>query len=313
MVHAVRVVASLSFTVVLACSVTDVGTPSGVFPCETADECPDEQACVVGKCYAGNAPTVEIVTPEDEQAVPWTPGAEDIEVSVKIGGSNLELVDPASDADSVFGRGQIVLFVDEREVETLTFGSLASGVPTTVLVAPTPGAHRIRAEARFSDGKGYDNVEAVASRVFWFDDGNPWIAFKTPLPNQRFSFEEISIDVTVAVLNFEIVPAVGNTTQEGRGHAHLLFNKVFPDCEFDAVCRQDYIKVLAPLPPSESLTSVTVESTIPSSAAGAPTTLTAAISEINHTTFLNAADQPVWDTIPIVRIEAPAPEPDTDG
>lgn len=302
-----------AFSLLVACSVTDVGSPSGVFPCATADECPDGQACVVGKCYSGDAPTVDVVTPEDEQAVTWTPGAGDVEVAVKIGGSNLELVDPASDADSQFGSGQIVLFVDGQEVETLTFGSLASGVPTTVFVAPTPGAHRIRAEARFSNGMSYDNPQATASRLFWFADGNPWVAFKQPVPNQRFSFEEISIDVTVAVIDFEIVPAVGNTTQEGRGHAHLLFNKMFPQCEFDAICRQDYIKVLAPLPPSDSLTSVTVESTIPSSAAGAPTTLTAAISQINHTQFLNADSQPVWDTIPIVRVAEAAPDPDADA
>ena len=107
-------VAALCF--LFGCSVTDVGSPSGVFPCATADECPDGQSCVVGKCYSGDAPTLDVVTPEDEQAVDWTPGGDDVEVAVKIGGSNLELVDPASDADSQFGSGQVVFVSSDAAV-----------------------------------------------------------------------------------------------------------------------------------------------------------------------------------------------------
>jgi hypothetical protein len=311
MTTAVRVKALLSFVLVLACKVTDVGEPSGVFPCETADECPDGQACVVGKCFSGDAPTVEIVTPEDEQAFPYIAGTDTIDVMIKIGGSNLELVDAASDPDNEFGRGQIVVFVDGEERAELDFGSLASGVDLVTTLSNRPGPHRVSAQARFSNGQVYDNPEASGSRLFWLDDGNPWVGFKSPVPNQRFSFEEIEIDVTIAVLNFLIVPAVG-ASQPGVGHAHLLFNKPFPDCEFEGACRQDYIEVLAPLPPSEPLTSVSVPSGIPSSAAGADSTLTAAISQTNHDSFLNAAGQPVFETIPIVRVAEPAPEPDAE-
>lgn len=293
----------------LACSVTDVGEPSGVFPCETADECPDGQMCVVGKCYTGEPPTVEIVTPEDEQGFPYDAGGPaEIDVSIKIAGSNLDLIDPGSDPDSEFGQGQVVVFVDEVEVATLTNGSLASGVDLTAQMTNVPGPHRIRAEARFSDGQAYDNPGAQGARLFWIDDGNPWIGFKSPLPNQRFSFEEIEIDVTIAVINFGLVPAVGQMDMPGLGHAHLLYNKEFPDCGFVPACRLDYIKVLAPLPPSEPLTSVTVRSGISSAAAGADTTLSALLSQISHDEFLNPAGQPVWETIPIVRVAEPPPQ-----
>jgi len=316
MTYAVRVASSLPCVLVLACSVVDVGEPSGVFPCETADECPSGQSCVVGKCFAGDPPTVEIVTPEDEQAFPYVPGPDTpdtIDVSIKVSGANLELIDAASDLGNEFGRGQVVVFVDEEEVETLTFGSLASGVDLVASMANTPGPHRIRAEARFSSGQAYDNVEATGTRLFWIDDGNPWVGFKSPIPNQRFSFEEIEIDVTIAVINFLLVPTVGTDRYPDRGHAHLLFNKPFPDCEFDAACRGDYLEVLVPPAGSEPSTSVSVPSGIPSSAAGADSTLSAVISHNDHSSFLNSSGQPVFETIPIVRVAAPAPEPDTDG
>jgi len=299
--------ALLSVFAGFGCNVTEVGSPSGVFPCVTADECPPEQACVVGKCFAGAAPEVVVVNPEDEQAVPWTPGAGSVDVAVKVGGSGLELVDPASN-DNEFGSGNIVLFVDDVQVSTLTLGSLAAGVNTMVPVPAEPGPHRIKAEARFSNGTTYDNVEASSTRLFWFDDGNPWVAFKTPTPNQRFSYEEIEIEVSVAALNFAIVPPSTTAMPGNIGHAHLLFNKNnFPECADAPACYMDYLDVLAPTEPGP-FTNITQRSTLPSSAAGAPTTLTAHLTRTDHTSFMGPDGLPVWDTIPIVRVEAPAPD-----
>lgn len=301
-----RRLASCSIVLAMACNVTDLGSPSGVFPCVSAEECPPDQVCVVGKCFAGEAPEVVIVNPEDEQSVPWTPGGAPIDVTVKVGGGGLELVDPASN-DNEFGTGNIVLFVDDVQVATLTLGSLAAGVNATVPVPAEPGPHRIRAEARFSNGTTYDNVEAQGTRLFWFDDGNPWVAFKSPVPNQRFSFEEIEIEVSVAALNFGIVPASNMAGPGNLGHAHLLFNKNnFPQCADDPACYMDYLDVLAPTT-GGPFTNITQLSTIPSSAAGAPTTLTAHLAKVDHTSFMGPTG-PVWDTIPIVRIDAPAPD-----
>ena len=312
MTYAVRVAAPLSFVLALGCSVVDVGEPSGVFPCESADECPDGQACIVGKCYAGEPPTVEIVTPEDVQAFPLLGGpAERMDLAIKVSGSNLELVDAATDPDSEFGRGQVVVFVDDMEVAELTAGSLASGVDLMTTVANTPGPHRVRAEARFSNGQSYDNPEAIGSRLFFIDDGNAWVGFKEPIPNQRFSFEELDLDVTIAVINFTIIPAIGDDVA-GSGHAHLLYNKEFPMCAMDFGCRNDYIEVLAPPAGSEPTNSVTVRTSISSSAAGADTVLTALLSTVKHGEYLNNDGQPVFETIPIIRINAPAPDdPDT--
>jgi hypothetical protein len=313
MSYAVRVAASLPFVFALGCSVVDVGEPSGVFPCTVAEDCPDGQSCIVGKCFAGRAPTVEIVTPEDEQAFPYLMGGPDpgmLELNIKVSGSNLELVDAATDPDSEFGRGQIVVFVDGLEVAELTAGSLASGVDLMATVANTPGPHRVRAEARFSSGQSYDNPEAIGTRLFFIDDGNAWVGFKEPVPNQRFSFEEIDLDVTVAVINFDLIPAIGDDVP-GAGHAHLLYNKEFPMCAMDDACRLDYIEVLAPPPGSEPTSSVTVRSSISSSAAGADTVLTALLSTVRHGEFLNNDGQPVFETIPIIRINAPAPDVDT--
>jgi len=93
MVDAVRV-AALSLLLV-ACSVTDVGSPSGVFPCTTADECPDGQACVVGKCYAGDAPTVVIIPPEVAGTISTSGSVVRISVEMRENGTRVATVYPA--------------------------------------------------------------------------------------------------------------------------------------------------------------------------------------------------------------------------
>jgi hypothetical protein len=303
---------TISLGAATACSVTDVDpAPSGVFPCDTADDCPSGQSCVIGSCFEGDPPTVTIVRPEDEQPFLWESDVATTMVMVSISGSDFDLVDE-SDSEPEFGQGYVVLFVDDTEAAKITTGNLSAGVSVVVNVNNTPGVHRLRAEARFSDGRTYDNLSATSRRLYWLDDGFPHVGFKSPFPNDAFALPEHETLFTLAVLNFVLLPQFATPTQEASGHAHLLYNKSFPACGDDPTCVGDYTNVLDPEQGPTSNANVTV--TLPAAVEGAPTTLSLLLARPDHSHFTDANDSSVWDTIPIQRRDIPVPPPpETDG
>lgn len=287
----------------VGCSIEEIDPLlSGVFPCEASDDCPSSQACMLQKCRIEPAPEVLVLAPEAEAAIPIQ-GMGDVSVVITIGGANLDLVDPGSDLDADFGKGTVVVLVDDEEVAVLSSGEIATGVTFEVMVPPVPGAHRIRAVGRTSDGFIYDNDEAEGRRLFWLDDGLPHVGMVDPFPGDVFPLEATGFDVTVAAINFAFdVPTPGATPgNEAKGHAHVHYDEVFPACTFEPICDNGYAGVLAPDGPA---TSVTSQVMLPASAAG-PATLTSVLRKVNHLKYLYPDQDgvPIWEDITIARAD----------
>lgn len=294
------------------CSVTEVDPMlSGVFPCEVVDDCPPEQACVLQTCQRGQPPEVVVIAPEVETAFPIDDPDSDVVVVVKIGGANLDLVDPGTDPDSEFGRGNVQVLLDGNEVAVLTAGELETGVTIEVPVPPQPGAHRIVALARNSDFTIYDNATAEGRQFFWLDDGLPHVGFLRPFPGDVFPLQATEIDFGVAALNFSFETAMPGAIpgNEAKGHAHVHYDETFPECVFEPICDNGYSGVVAPEGPATSASAVL---TIPDSAAG-EATLTAVLRKVNHFKYLfpDEDGQPIWEDI-IVRRADIAPASDVD-
>jgi len=284
-------------------SSTTTGGPQPV-PCDMETPCPEPQVCLVGICHDGEAPVIDIVTPAEEAAIGWNDAAGTSPVEVVVQATGLELVAAAMDSDSERGRGQIVIALDGIEVATLDTGDIAAGVGVTLEVPSEPGPHRLHAEARLSDGRTYDNPEAVTKRFFWFDDGVARVAFKSPVPGEVFPPKKTQVEFSVATLNFQLAPA-GVTAQPGAiGHAHVLVDKSFPACAGDAMCRDDYLGVLVPA--NMATTTASAAISIPATA-DESTSVTAYLVRTNHEPYC-AADpcEPVWETIVIGREQAAA-------
>lgn len=302
-----------------ACSVTEVSPlASGVYPCESADECPPEQSCVVGQCWVEAAPLVEVIAPERETAFAITSPDEPVPVVVKVTGQNLALVDPGTDPDAEFGKGNVVVYVDDEEVAVLTQGEIETGVSFEVPVPPVPGAHRIRAVARMSNNVLYDNPTAEGRQFFWLDDGEPHVGFVRPFPNDVFPLEATRIDFEVAALNFSFEQAQPGAIPDNSpvGHAHVHYDQDFPACVFDNVCDNSYVGVVAPEGPA---TSASDRLQIPASAAGLAE-LTAVLRKVNHFKYLHPDEdgEPIWEDIIVRRedigpLEEEAGDTDTDG
>lgn len=305
----VRAAVALAVMMAGGCRIEAVSDSlSGVFPCETADDCADDQFCVVGRCYVDEPPQLAVITPEVEEAFPIA-AAETVPVVVTIGGSNLTLVDPGQDPDAEFGQGSVQVFLDEREVAVLTAGELETGVPITVEVPNAGGAHRIRAVARNSDGVIYDNDGAEARRFFWINDGLPHAGFVRPFPGDVFPLEATSIQIEVAALNFQFDrPNPLVTSLDPKGHAHVHYGASFPACAFDDLCERFYFGIIAPSDPG-SVSSTTTVAKLPASAAGMAN-ITAVLVRIDHLRWLYPDEngEPIFDDIPILRadIEPPA-------
>lgn len=287
--------------VLLACDPVELDPSlSGVFPCETAVECPPMQACVMATCWREAPPRVEIVSPEPEVAYPLE-GQAFMEIVVKIDGANLELVEPRTDPDHAFGKGNVVVLVDGEEQAVLTSGDLERGVTLQLLLEAVPGPHRIRALARNSEGKRYDNPEAEARRLFWIDDGVPRVALARPFPGDVFPLDATEIAVSVSTINFTLDRPGGRGVDPYAriGHAHVYYDERFPECAFDPVCDGDQLGMVAPSGPASAAESAVG---LPPSAAG-KATLAVVLRNHDHFAFFYPpwTQDIVWDEISIRR------------
>lgn len=280
-------------------------------PCDDEMPCPDPEVCVVGQCYGGDLPMLEIVTPQDEQLVDWTNDGDTTDISITVQGSGLTLVPPAMDPDSERGSGQIAIWIDGVEVAVLEEGDLAEGVTVTVPVPTDAGGHRARAEARISDGSPYGTMGSVARRFFWFDDGRERVGFKSPFENETYSNEPVEVAVELAALHFQFAPASEDPEPGAIGIAHILLNKTFPGCGADEACADDFVGVLSPT--NEVTSNMAGPIVLPSTTAPS-TEMAALLVKTNHDPYCGEgpdACTAVWDSVVLLRADPNAP--DTGG
>jgi len=282
----------------------------GLFSCQDPSDCASEEFCVVGRCEVEAPPRLEIRDPEQFEVVASADGVgATMELSITIGGRDMELVSPSS-GEPTAGEGYVEVSLDGQSVGQLTSGSLAGGV---LLQVPgfeaSPGAHRISIRALRADGMPYDNPESQAVSLVWVDDGRPQVGIVRPLPGTEFEVGETEIDVEVATLNFSIVPAIADRP-EPHGHAHIHYDDPFPTCIDDPRCDCCYIAIASPktsdIPPSGFLLDYTQPVNLPGASAGAGR-ITAVLRETDHSPFFDGDGATVYDSVDIARVDRGGP------
>lgn len=280
-------------------------------PCDEETPCPDPDVCVVGLCYGGPLPMLEILTPEDEELVEWNNDADTTDVSVTIQGSGLTLVPKDMDPDSTRGSGQIAIWIDGADAVLIDEGDLAAGITVAVPVPTDAGGHRVRAEARISDGSPYGTEGSVARRFFWFDDGRERVGFKAPFENEVHPNHQIEVAVELAALHFQFAPATVDPEPGAVGIAHILLNKSFPACNDDDACLNDFVGVLSPT--NEVTSHMSGPITLPKTNA-LSTDVAAILTKTNHDAYCGEgpdACTAVWDSVLLYRLDPNAS--DTGG
>lgn len=285
-------------------SSTSTTTGDPVVPCNDDMPCPGEMVCLVEQC-ADEAPEVEIVTPEAEAKLAWNAGAP-VPVSVTVKATGLTLVDPATDPDSKRGQGQIAVLLDGVEVALVSSGDAAAGVPVELTADAVAGGHRLRIEARLSDGTQYDNPGASARSLFWLDDGKPHVAFVTPVPGDTYSIRAQKVDVEIAAINFDFVPASAEAQPGEVGFAHVIEDVDFPECAADPMCLAGYI--VAVVPKSGPASSATATMNISNAGVGKGHFLVHLVKSDHELYCVDGSDpcEPVWDRITVGRYDPDA-------
>jgi hypothetical protein len=146
--------------------------------------------------------------------------------------------------------------------------------------------------------------------LFWFDDGQPHVAFDSPLPGEKFTTGGQQIEIKVGVINFSLSPAAGTPLPGKTGIVLIHEDKMFPDCAADEACRDaGAIDAIAPITEDyEATKAVMIHD-----ASGAKTKLTALLARTDRSPYcLNDADPcvPVYETITIGRMD-PVEDPST--
>lgn len=231
----------------------------GVFVCgdDASDgTCPSSLVCVNARCEdADLVPSLAVLNPENEKSfmrddivdiAMGMPPDGAIPLEIRIQGA-ISLVSESAGADPTFGEGHVKVYLDGEEQMTIDEGSIDSSTPVMVMVPAIAGPHRILLQAYRNDGEAYDNPEATAMRLFWFESvamRRPFVAIKAPLPGTVFDLDERDLDVEIATLNFDLLDP-GGPPREGIGHAHLYYDDrvKYPGCVQDPSCDNGYLGV----------------------------------------------------------------------
>jgi hypothetical protein len=235
---------------------------AGVFACGDPDEeepCPAALSCVNDRCEdADEVPTLAVLSPEDEESlvrddvidvmVGMQPVPGLVELEMRVQGS-LELVSIGAGADHAFGQGHVKVFVDGMEQRTIDSGSIDASTPVMVQVPLVSGPHRLHLQAYRNDGEPYDNPEATATRLFWFENEfsrRPFLAIKSPWPGSVFDVDDRELEVVLAVTPPLQLVEPGGTNIENRGHAHVYYETPmpYPECVLNGGCDGGYIGVV---------------------------------------------------------------------
>lgn len=273
-------------------------TASGVYACSSDDDCPGTMACSNAVCYATEGlPVLEVASPvplEELDASEWSGTTRPLLVDLR---GSLELRDPEQNEMHVVGEGHLVVDVDGEEALVITDGEFVESLLFTVQVPNRSGAHRLRVRAVRNDGVPYDHEGGTATQLFWIDDGQPHVAFVSPWPGTEIAREATFVTVQLAVLNFvPNEPAEGRA--EGRGHAHIHYDDVFPDCVSIPECDGGHVAILGAALQGNVL--------LPAAPAG-DASLTAILRHLDHSPYLvGTEDTPVVDTIEVRRGGSPS-------
>lgn len=278
----------LPLALLLGGCLTNVLDPEqgGVFVCVDDSECPGSQACLQQVCEAIELPDLVITNPEDGRAFPF---GEPHGMSMKVTGENLTLRALSDSKDAVPGEGHLVIFVDEVEVTKIDKGDLSAGVTVDIDIPDTPGAHRLRAQARLNNGTDYDNETASARNLVWIDNGRQHVALRSPWPGDAFGLEAQKIEAEVAVFGgISIGPPM--TMKE---HVHVYYGVSFPGCQDDPMCQPNWNGVV----PQDENEFGPVQ--LPASSA-VEVTLTAVVAKFDHTSYFDMGET-VFSEIKILR------------
>ncbi|PRQ06463.1 hypothetical protein [Enhygromyxa salina] len=285
---------SLLACVSLAGCLTNTPDPElgGVYACVEDVDCPGTQACLQKVCEAVELPVLQILNPESEEKYPFGSANTDI---LNVSGANLILRSQSASNDPVPGEGYLVVFVDEVEVAVIDTGDISAGIQANINIPDTPGAHRIRVQARLNDGTDYDNETAHARRIVWVDDGREHVALRKPWPGDVFGLESQVIEAEVVTLGgIEIGPP-----ETMREHVHVYYDAPFPGCLImNPMCEVGYNGVV---PSDEDAFGPVL---LPASAAGM-VSLTAVVAKFDHTTYEDDMGERVFSApIMILRSDA---------
>ena len=290
-------------SLVCGCFSTDLDpNVEGAFSCSVDDDCPDSQACDGRRCVAPeNVPVMRVLSPEpDPPEVFQVESFPDDEIEVRISGT-LQFAEPGGDDDAP-GTGFVDLTVDGM-TQRISSGPLSGGIPVTVAFDPTPGPHRISAQAVRADGEPYAGPQSNATALFWIDNGEPAVAITKPWPGTEFELGTPMIEVEVATLNFEMQEA-SMAPADGIGHAHVYYDRVFPGCADTPDCDRGYLTIVNP--PSGTVDdTASAPITLPESAA-TMATLTAVLRNDDHTPYRFPFGDPqgklIFDDVAILRV-----------
>jgi hypothetical protein len=273
----------------LGACLTNIPDPElgGVYACLVDEDCPGTQSCLQKTCEAIDLPHVEILSPEDEQPLPFGT-AHDVVLS--IAATDLVLRPRSQSAAAVPGEGHLVVFVDDEMVEEIDTGDLSGGVQMNITIPDTPGAHRIRVQARLNDGTDYDNTGATARNIVWVDDGRQHVALRTPWPGDKFTLDQQLVNAVAAGFNGIEIGA----PKTGVQHVHVFYGDAFPACFEDPNCMAGYAGIV----PSNENDFGPLN--LPAAGAGM-VTLTAVVMNPDHTLYHDDMGEPVWSQIEILR------------
>lgn len=278
---------------------------SGVFACETNDDCFQGRQCIADVCTTAPRPELMILSPESLERV-GAPGSGTIELTISLldqAAAPLALVVPGTPA--VPGEGYIELFVDGELVETIFEGDSGSTLRVRTQLAATAGGHRIRARAVLGNGEPYPAADV--RRVVWVEEEGstvPRVTIVSPWPGEEFSTMSQELEVVVATRNFSLVPTQNaEETGSPHGHAHVYYDAPFPACALDDECADSYIALLTPA--EKTVLMSTTFRLPPGSEDTAEVTVT--LNNDDHSLFSTADAGVVFDEVPIRRRATAAP------
>jgi hypothetical protein len=287
---------------VCGCFSTDLDpNVEGAFSCSVDDDCPDSQACDGQRCVAPeNVPVMRILSPEPAPPEVFRVEAfPNDEIEVRISGTLAFAESPEDDSP---GSGFVELTVDGM-TQRIDQGPLSGGIPVTVDFDPTPGPHRISAQAVRADGEPYAGPQSNATALFWIDNDEPAVAITRPWPGTAFDLGTPMIEVEVATLNFDMQEA-SMMPEAGIGHAHVYYDRMFPGCADTSDCDRGYLTIVNP-PGGTTAKLASAPITLPESAA-TMATLTAVLRNDDHTPYRFPFGDPqgklIFDDVSILRV-----------
>lgn len=214
-------------------------------PCERDDECGVRSFCDAGLCggrIAERGPEIDLLRPTDLQL----DGEGELTAVVDYFG--MVFADPSQPAERwPFAHGSVALRIDEEVVghvvrgdgetdaRTATSGQAVAAVDVPPAVLSTPGLYRLDAEALDLDGAGWDGDNARDDALFWVRDGQPRVAFASPVDGARAPRTR-PLTVLASVADFALIPPLPDDAPtpadpaSDAGQVAVFVHQDVPEC-----------------------------------------------------------------------------------